>query len=691
MPLEELTLSDCPLLGDAPDLIEQFNAVARALQMAQQNLPDLLEASPNLVEEGRRLRTRMVRPRYQVGCLGTNQSDKSLALNNVLDAKVVPEGPGAARAATVTRLQSSQPGTAPALVLRFSSQERYHYLRNELARRVGLLEPENLTEDELLHELQARAEDRPQAWESPAHSEDLATLVKLVRSAQAFGASVFREPPFEDASTSFTGRADFLAPNHNDTALNKYTLVEEVVVRYPTQAIPAELDMIDLPGPGSRGSLDSLVANYLLPQCDGVLVFLTPATVMDGTADALFAELEQGSAGKQVGNVWLVVTNFDGLPRSQLFGDEHGETLFDALAELRQRHQLLPGNLVLLSNVLYATGARLTHEGRTRLDPSKVFPRIGVAPDDPIPPRLSQYRDIGRAFQDLVRDGGIGRLRSVIGTQLKAALAAELRRDVRTQIGALGRELHRQVDSQQKLDTHGAPLRPLIEECQRCVHQLLTQLKGRTDFIDTWARQLQNRLRAHFEQDFPTTARNDELTIDRVAQLFPQHALSLQNCLQKVFKHRILPGLYEHIADTLPKTDIPLDGYTSPSLAWRGYIEGDKESAEFWQNPTFPRFDAPDLFRRPEPHRSTAGRAQAEAPRQEVSRLNGHHYRTVMEEKIRAVTHQVMHVVRLFLRRRLDAMDRELSELMANDRVGQTKLAPSQYEAVLVELRSVCP
>src|SRR5262245_56958656 len=106
-----LNLTECPLLRDtaaakAADLVAQYNALVQQLaELAAgqfsylANRPDVAD----IIDDVKRVRDTLVRPRYRVGFLGTSQAGKSTTFNNVLREEIAQGGIGDATTSTITR------------------------------------------------------------------------------------------------------------------------------------------------------------------------------------------------------------------------------------------------------------------------------------------------------------------------------------------------------------------------------------------------------------------------------------------------------------------------------------------------------------------------------------------------------------------------------------------------------------
>jgi Mor family transcriptional regulator len=85
-------------------------------------------------------------------------------------------------------------------------------------------------------------------------------------------------------------------------------------------------------------------------------------------------------------------------------------------------------------------------------------------------------------------------------------------------------------------------------------------------------------------------------------------------------------------------------------VAWQSFRRDDRDTMG-WRDRDFPNFRSTELF---------TGLTEAEV----FSNFDGEAYLGLMQEKIRVATQQVMHAVRVQMRRRLRALERELGLLI---------------------------
>jgi hypothetical protein len=311
-------------------------------------------------------------------------------------------------------------------------------------------------------------------------------------------------------------------------------------------------------------------------------------------------------------------------------------------------------------------------------------------PSERVPVKFQKYPELCAAYEELFKDGGIGKISALIGQTLAAAVERELRDTARSKMQAICRELRTGVEAHERL-RGGGDLLPDINACMKIVGELLSKLGRKTDFFDDSAHKMRDELVRQFEMLFPQNARNDERKPAELAAAFPTHADNLEAKLHGLMQAQVIPGRYRAIAaefQGLP--DVPVSNQPSVAAAWAQLSDQDAAQAgRDWGGAMYPTFLSRELFADLEDGKAdgkTDGKAKVFSP------LNGATYRGMMHEKVKVVTHQSAHVLRGQLRRRLEEIEKELARLVqmgTSLKAGRGKQV--DYEAIYKELRTVCP
>ena len=223
--------------------------------------------------------------------------------------------------------------------------------------------------------------------------------------------------PYED-------RARILSHDARDESPSGHLLLADAVIDFPTTSISDKLELIDLPGLGSAESLDT---------------YLTRSSCAAGRRAAVHAG-QGGRAGRRhewpglrqlglpqylgdfQGRLWMVVTYFDGLSDKAVEGTHLGRSVFDAIADLARKRRVPLSQVCLVSNQIFK---------RSR-DPGRVFTRdavldiLGLPPVPDVPPQLARYPEMAAGFEELFKDGGIGRLRTLLCRELVGRVGGRL-------------------------------------------------------------------------------------------------------------------------------------------------------------------------------------------------------------------------------------------------------------------------
>lgn len=674
----ELTAADCPLLRDAPalkaaDLIGAFNALVRQLgDLGKGSFAYLLNRQDiqGIIDDVQRVRGQLTRPRYRVGFLGTSQAGKSTTFNNVLQEVLAQSGIGDATTSLITRTWriAGTPTGPRTFRLRFMTESQYRDRRDRLCKAVHLLNSAALSNQDVLGYLadpkrladaQQSADGQPEdettrkrrdrTGEHGILPDDVPYLRDFLRAYDAHGQRVvFKSSPPREIDAPFDKRGTFL--NHDDDATGKPSenlLLYDAEIGTPNPNVPPQLEAIDCPGLGSKRTVDTIQTKEFLPHLDGALIFLKADQLRSKDVVEIL-EILKTNFGKLEGRVWVVVNKFDGLTREPLYGDADGRTVFDLIRQFSFDYEIPPEQIVFTSKKVYELAVECG--GKAPLD--RAADRLGVPVTDPIPPKCKSDRSQSAAFQHLLDDGGVSHLRKLILETVSDAVSAQIGQAAKRELQQLQEELTHRVETEQRRVKGGRQQRDQAIQCHDTVQELLMELGTRTEFFRPLADHLREKL---YERLAPNEQRVRvimDMTVDKLAKQFRLHAETLDQELDDLMNADVIDRLYGEVADKLEGLPaVPLNRCPGgPFEAWQSYRREDRDPKS-WRNQEFPNFRSTELF---------AGLTDSDV----FSNFDGEAYLGLMREKIRVSTQQVMHAVRVQMRRRLRALERELGLLI---------------------------
>ena len=220
---------------------------------------------------------------------------------------------------------------------------------------------------------------------------------------------------------------------------SQYTLLAEVELGFPGRGLSPLLEIIDLPGLGARLESDDQLTLTYLPRLHGALIFQSTEQVKTKEAYSLLAKLQENYR-RLKGRVWLVVTKFDSLSGEHRNGDSLKRTILDHLNDTLSYHHIPPEQVLLVGNEFYK---RLNEEGRDKTAMYRELLNLEISPEgDPVmPEKFGRHAQMAKAFEEVMHDGGIDRIRRVIGESLAQEVQEQVRRSVREDLREIAREL----------------------------------------------------------------------------------------------------------------------------------------------------------------------------------------------------------------------------------------------------------
>lgn len=673
-----LTAADCPLLRDTPtlkvsELTEQFNELVKQTEeLSRGEFSYLLNRQDiqGVIEDIQRVRGQLTRPRYRVGFLGTSQAGKSTTFNNVLQEVIAQSGIGDATTSVITRFRRID-GEKNRFTLRYMTEEQYKDRREKLCKALHILNVGAKTNADILGYLanpqqlaaaqagsngvaeedqfdSARAR-RNRTGEQSVLPDDIPYLRDFLRAYDVHGNRlIVKAGQPKEAEAPFEKRAYYLNHAADPAGVpSENLLIWDAEIGTPNQNIPYKLEAIDCPGLGSKRSVDTVMTKEFLPHLDGALIFLMAAQLRSKDVVEIL-EILKTNFGKLEGRVWVVINKFDMLTREPLYGDAQGKTVFDLIHEFIHDYQIPAEQIVFTSRKVYELPRG--SEGKVSLDQAAAM--FGVPQTDPIPPKCKSDRVLANAFQQLLNDGGISHLRRLILETVSDSVSSQIVLGARKELRSLSEELTHKIETEQRRVKGGRQVREQAITCHDTVLELLLELGTRTEFFRPLAEHLEQKL---YEKLAPSEQRVRvilNMTVDDLSKQFRLHAETLDQSLDDLMNADVIDRLYGEVAEKLEGLPpVPIAKCAGGvHEAWQQCRREDRDPKS-WRTMDFPTFQSGELF---------TGLTGAEI----YSGFDGAAYLDLMKEKLRAATHQVMHAVRVQMRRRLKSLERELSLLI---------------------------
>ena len=644
---DDLRPDECPLLTRHPsgaDLVRAFNEVAVDLRAARAD-PEVgpLVGSPDFAravsDPLRRVRRDMARPRYTVGFIGLSQAGKSTTVNNLLgDPDVCKSGSGVATSSQPARLLRAP---ARGLDVVYLTAAEYAARRLKLCQEIDLVNPG--TDDELLKQL---ADDAvfEAVRDKPRLKKDREYLKTLLHAARMYGATHLTADGHEERNLPFADRLKYTT--HSAGAPEDRTLlIKEARLHLDLPALPDDLELCDLPGLGSERTVDDVVTFDYLPHLNGALLFVNASMNMrDISLTDAINRFRRAFEGAVAGRAWLVFTRMDGLT------DAHfrtgGENFFTVVRGLLADNGVPLGQVCFVSNEL--TKDLLEEPAEAR--PAWAAKRMRQSADRPVPETCPP--ELRPAWEALLADGGIGRLRTLITDDVAESLAAEIRAAADRDLKHVRRELDKRVAAEKARLAGGSQLYEKVYTCRAAVMSLvqsLTDEPGGFGMAQT-AEEFRGRLRRLLDND-ETRRVLAGLRPDKLPNEFRQSSRLLAKTFQAEVLAKILEPAYEQVGqrlDGLPR--VPLGAAGTCRDAWQAMRDEDgAPAAAAWSG--LPRFESDEVA------------VWLTAAAADDSTVTGAVYLDLMCHKVNATVHATMHALRGRLRARLGEMAEDLERL----------------------------
>ncbi len=710
-----LTPAECPL--SSPPTVALYNRLEAAVGKVRDQLPKLwatVEQNPGpagrsaLPARTAALADVLRRTRYRVGFLGRSQVGKSTTFNNVLGVRKEEspskEGRGEPTTSAVTRLFRVSPGQPPSCHLLFMTQVQFQERRVDLCKSNGIPEiPVDVAKD---HRVLSQENDAlfAQIEALRTGAPDTADLTlkhrrryfaRLLKSFRQFGERFVRPTPVR-VPGEYARRGEYA--NHPDgEAASEYLLLREVEIGFPTDRIDDKLEMIDLPGLGAQTVEDDSLTLAYLPTLDGGLVFQSTEQVASIEVVRLLSEFRKAFRSDLKDRVWMVITKFDGLSQTTLYGDEASPaTVFDSLDRTLRDSGLPHGQVLFVGNEYYKTftAAQAAHPGP--LPPDRIQDLLKLRPGEDgrpeIPPVLERYEGLKAAYLHVIADGGVPRIRDVIGQTLAGAVQAKVQEDARREIQDVATGLAQRVSAGRDQSAMNLDQIEAAAKWEAAVERAAAAATA-SRLTEAPLRRLGQQLRSLFANlsGVATSQSPDELVRkhnERLAPLLRTKAVAdakaeaLPAVVEVVCKFLEDEGQREvgvsGLREWLPALVLPDAG--APAEALRKALDQDIVRAADWLTPVFDSFDKSKLF--------TAVPKLQPADPGFAPKLSADEYKRIMLGKLDTMVGEAAHAIAERVRARFDDLRQQLGWLGnvgSNDAPGDTAL----YDTLIRELEGI--
>ncbi len=626
--------------------VAAFNeAAALAAELAEKHPRHLAAPGvPETLQKLREVRDRLTRQRYLVGFLGPSQCGKSTTLNNLLGEPVSVEGNTKATTSVVTRIRR-----APeyGLTLRYLCVADYQHRRNILCDWIRLPNTAGLDETRILEKLAGHnPEASATAAARPVKPDDKLYLTRFLESRRAHAGHVKAVAHEEDRD--YTDRGIVLVHPAGELQPAPTMLLAEADVRFPRDTLDPDIELVDCPGLGAARSVDTVLTKDFIPKLDAALLFTRAEELFNEPLLDILGDLKREFGDRLESRVWVVVNKMDGPLRHAKLEGVQGVTSFDAIADFDTRYGLPLSQVLLGCKPIYDDAKKAGSVAR-----EKALGKIHLEPDDE--PRLAEilgkYPAMKFAFEELLKDGGVGNLRRLIRETVARSVAAQVARD-----------------AARTLPEHAEFLRGVIKEASsgrsqqereaaiRWRNALMGQVGqtfGRSKFFEGEVRRIRDTLLTRFEASTTDEALRWQSAKSLVDE---QYRIDAESTLQPLLDKEtgeLVRAAYAHYSDALEKQNLPalsLGAAGSPADIWVQFRRDDLQNLG-WLTPVRPRLYQPELIQRLAEDNLAGVFGAAE-------------YRQLMRSKIRTAVHQVVLAVMSRLRARLEELVREIRKVL---------------------------
>jgi hypothetical protein len=370
----------------------------------------------------------------------------------------------------------------------------------------------------------------------------------------------------------------------------------------------------------------------------------------------------------------MIFTRFDGLTKDHYGATASALNILDNIAKTLDDNKV-PGEQVLfVGNEFHK---RLVNGSGDVKPASPVLlrERLNLELDEQerpiLPEGFKRQPALLNAFMEVIRDGGIGKVRQMIGEVLEQKVEIEVRDAVDAELRSLRSELSRLITSAQeamRMDSGGF-LRAVQWKVK--LQEARQELDRDRSIIEDPTVKCMEELRRLFSEKLcPPT-----LLIDR-AKLRTTHreyARVLSQTASSQCHTELTPSVYGWITNKLRAAhsslgDVRLNGHPNPLVAWES--RKDRDLTDLGWLKTVLSFDEPPLF----------------PPGEEDVQLKDRDYRTAMPRKVEAVYHRAALEVSRRLKSHIDELVDGLTLLQDAEKHVDTA-PPAVFQEILQALR----
>ena len=650
LPSPDLSVLDpaaCPLLckyggADGVRLVEQFNAAADGVRRLREDrligpalAADRFRGVLGLLD---RVRGRMTRTKYVVGCIGITQAGKSTMVNNILGEEVCKPGAMDATSSLPCRIAKAD---RPALGLEFLTPALVADRRQKLCEAIGLPTPGD--DRDLLPLLDRPDQFRLDDGQEPPRLKDDLRYLKEFLAASARGGRLLTDPPRVETDLPYESRYDYTTHGRGPAA-TEVPLLREARFRVANPRLPDDVELCDLPGLDSKRTIDDVVTWEYLPDLDGTFLFVNAGgnLLTEGMLKIL-SRLNAAFHGRVAGRAWVIFNKMDSLTE-HAFRSRGEENVFGTFARFLDKIGVPERQVCFGSKKIWDAATK----SRGKADPAFAAQTMSQSAAAPVPEACPPGLRPG--WMELLKDGGVSLIRRLMFEDIATALAAQIRDDVGRLLGEFTREFDGRVAAERK---RAAMNQGDIDAAQTCYYTVLSLRADVTTKPEEFrAAQEMERVRQSLAGLFDTQATPEVLALLSPAELanqFRTHGRVFDRKLDAELAGDLLERVYDEVGKRLENLPPVPVGPTRQGCqeAWRQFTLEDRgEDAWLAARPRFAGGELADWLS----HAAAGG-------------LGGEAYVGLMREKIDVAVRQTAHLVRTRLRHRLSQLVHELSLL----------------------------
>lgn len=626
---------ECPLLAKyggaaAAGLIDRYAAAldqVRALQ-ADPKLAPLLP-SGRLADTLARLadaRDLLTRARYVVGFIGVSQAGKSTAVNNLLGEEVCKAGALDSMSSQPARIVKA---AARSIDLEYLTPAAVQARRQKLCEAVGLPSPGD--DREVLDLLSRPADLRtPDGLQPPRFRDDAEYLRKFLTAA-AQSKRLVTDPPHEELGKSFDER--FKYTTHTGNAGKEALLLREVRFHLDNPILVDELELCDLPGLDSKRTVDDEVTWEYLSTLHGMFLFVNVGGNLLAEGMLKILARVTRAFGDLGGRAWVIFNKMDSLTTDS-FRDGH-DTIFTTIRRFLDRVSVPAGQVVFCSSKVW-DAAKAAGGEAPRATAATMLSQTAAAP---VPPSCPP--EFAAAWRELLKDGGVSHIRSLMLGTVAETLAAEIRNDAGRALDDFAVRFKAVVEGERKRQAMNPNDLLAANACQQEVSGVraeLTARPGAFPVFDQEADRVRQLLADAVRLDERAAATfTDQPPAERVKQ-FALHARVLDQILATEVEGDMIGRAFDAVGqrlDGLPPVPVGPAQQTCREVWARFALEDRGDTSWLTERPAFAAAELGEWLADPD------------------DPIDGAEYVGLMGEKIDAASRQAAHLIRRRVRHRL--------------------------------------